>query len=148
MAKYSVSVRTAMTPDAAFGFMADMRNFEQWDPGVVESTLVEGDEPALGAVFRVKVKAVGGPMALRYRIERYDRPEVVVAVAKNSRLTSDDTITVRAEGDGSIVTYDATLSLNGILRFADPLLSLAFKRIGDRAADGLVEALSGERVDA
>lgn len=146
MARYTVSIRTDRSPEEAFDYVADLRNFAEWDPGVISSELREGDEPGLDAVFRVRVKAVGGPMTLDYRVQRYDRPDVVVAVAKNRRLTSDDTITVRADGDGTIVTYDAVLTLNGLLRVADPLLSLAFGRIGDRATAGLVEALAGERV--
>ena len=40
------------------------------------------------------------------------------------------------------------LGLTGwLVRFADPLLGLAFGRIGDRAAGGLIDALDGERVD-
>ena len=61
-------------------------------------------------------------------------------------LTSLDTITVVGDGSGSVVTYDAELTLNGPLRLADPLLGLSFKRIGDRAAAGLIRALDGERV--
>lgn len=146
MARYTVSIRTNRSAEEAFDYVADLRNFAEWDPGVVSATLHEGDGPGLDAVFRVVVKAAGGPMTLDYRVERFERPDIVVAVASNKRLTSDDTITVRAEGDGCVVTYDAILTLNGLLRFADPLLSLAFGRIGDRATAGLIEALAGERV--
>ena len=48
-----------------------------------------------------------------------------------------DQITVRPEGAGASVTYDADLQLRGALRVLDPLLGLAFKRLGDRARDGL-----------
>lgn len=147
MARYTVSVRTPRSQEDAFDYLADLRNFAEWDPGVVAASQVDGDGGGPGSSFRVEVKAVGGPMALTYVTERYERPEVVVAVASNSRLTSHDTITVRAEDEGSIVTYDAVLTLNGWLRFADPLLGLVFGRIGDRAAGGLIEALAGERVD-
>jgi hypothetical protein len=43
----------------------------------------------------------------------------------------------RQPGRGTRVTYDADLSLKGPLRLADPLLALAFRRVGDRARDGL-----------
>jgi len=43
---------------------------------------------------------------------------------------------------GSVVTYDADLRVRGLFRLADPLLALAFRRIGDRARDGLVRALA------
>jgi hypothetical protein len=40
------------------------------------------------------------------------------------------------------VTYQAELTLKGPLRALDPLLGLAFKRVGDRAATGLRGALA------
>ncbi len=43
----------------------------------------------------------------------------------------------------AVVTYEADLSLKGVLRIGDPLLGLAFRRIGDRAAAGLRTALDG-----
>ena len=39
------------------------------------------------------------------------------------------------------MTYDATLTLNRPLGLFDPLLRLAFRRIGDRAAAGLKRVL-------
>ena len=45
-----------------------------------------------------------------------------------------------------MVTYDAELTLNGLLRIFDPVLGLGFKRIGDKAATGLIRALDGERI--
>ena len=41
MARYTVSVRTSMSPEEAFDYMADLRNFAEWDPGVVSSERVE-----------------------------------------------------------------------------------------------------------
>ena len=59
-------------------------------------------------------------------------------------LRSVDEIRVESAGDGAVVTYDARLGMRGVLRVADPLLALAFGRIGDRAAAGLRRALGGE----
>ena len=44
-------------------------------------------------------------------------------------------------------SYDADLRLKGVLRLADPLLGLAFGRIGDRAAEGLRAYLDGSCVE-
>jgi hypothetical protein len=46
---------------------------------------------------------------------------------------------------GTRVTYDADLALRGILRIADPLLGLAFNRVGDRALAGLRRTLAPEQ---
>ena len=45
MAKYVTSVRTQMSPESAFAYMADLRNFDEWDPGVSSVTQIDGDAP-------------------------------------------------------------------------------------------------------
>ena len=149
MACYVVHVRTPMPPNEAFAYMADLTNFADWDPGVDRVEQVEGDGPGPGAAFDVAVKAPGRTMTLRYDTIAFDDAAATMtmtAYAENAMLTSEDAITVEADGDGSIVTYDAELKLKGLLGLADPLLGLTFSQIGDRAAAGLVEALAGERI--
>jgi carbon monoxide dehydrogenase subunit G len=136
-----------MPPPEAFAYMADLTNFAEWDPGVDRVEQVEGDGAGPGAAFDVDVKLPGRTMTLRYDTVAFDGASTTMtAFAQNAWMTSKDTITVEADGDGSIVTYDAQLKLKGLLGLSDPLLGLTFKQIGDRAAAGLVERLSGERV--
>lgn len=126
--------------------MSDLENFAEWDPGVTSAKQVAGDSPGRGAAYDVSVKGVVGDMTLQYRINEFDSPERLVARAESRLLTSVDTVIVRPDGSGSVVTYDADLTFNGPLGLADPLLGLAFDRIGDRAAEGLVRVLDGTRV--
>lgn len=148
MARYVAHVRSPMSVEAAFAYMADLTNFEKWDPGVISATQAHGDGPEPDAAFDVKVKAGPRPLTLRYRLTTFEAPNLVVAKAKSTLLTSLDRIEVRPHGEtGSIVTYDAELTLNGPLSLADPLLERAFEGIGERAADGLVEALNGTRIE-
>lgn len=148
MASYTVLVHTPLPPAEAFAYMADLNNFAKWDPGVADVDQAEGSGAGPTAAFDVSVKSVTGTMTLRYETTTYDPPNLFVARAESSMLTSVDTVSVRPDGFGSVVTYQAELTLNGLLRFADPLLGLAFNRIGGRAADGLTEALEGERAVA
>lgn len=149
MARYIVQVRTPMPPSEAFAYMADLTNFAEWDPGVDRVEQVEGDGAGLGAAFDVAVKVPGRTMTLRYETTAFDdEATTMTAVAQNAFMTSEDTITVEADGKGSIVTYDAELKLRGLLGLSDPLLALTFNQIGDRAAAGLAETLAGERVAA
>ncbi len=142
MARYVMRVRTEKSADEAFDFMADLRNFPQWDPGTKSAVQVKGDGPGNGAAYDLQASGA----TLRYVVQTYDRPSRVVAKAQNRWITSVDTITVTADGTGCIVAYDADLVLNGLLRFGDPILKMAFNRIGGQAADGLVESLSGTRL--
>lgn len=142
MAKYTVSVESSKSVEEAFAYMADLRNFANWDPGVLTVTQVAGDGAGLESSFDVAVKSVGGGTVLRYETVEYDEPGNLLVEARNSKFTSIDRITVVAKDEGSIVTYAAELLLNGCLSPLNPLLGLVFNRIGDRAAAGLRRVLT------
>jgi hypothetical protein len=142
MAKYTVSVESSKSVEEAFAYMADLRNFANWDPGVLTVTQVAGDGAGLGSSFDVAVKSVGGGTVLRYETLEHDEPGNLLVEARNSKFTSIDRITVVAKDEGSIVTYAAELLLNGCLSPLNPLLGLVFNRIGDRAAAGLRRVLA------
>lgn len=142
MAKYTVSVESSKSVEEAFAYMADLRNFANWDPGVLTVTQVAGDGAGLGSSFDLAVKSVGGGTVLRYETLEYDEPGNLLVEARNSKFTSIDRITVVAKDEGSIVTYAAELLLNGCLSPLNPLLGLVFNRIGDRAAAGLRRVLA------
>jgi carbon monoxide dehydrogenase subunit G len=144
MARYLTSVPTAWSPKAAFDFMADVRNFARWDPGVESVSAVAGDGPGLGASYDVVVRAGLRRLVLRYEVKEWDAPHRLLLVAETVLLQSVDEIKVEPADGGSVVTYDARLNLRGMLSLGDPLLGLAFRRIGDRAAAGLRRVLGGE----
>ena len=146
MARYRTTVRTARPPAEAFAFMADLRNFEDWDPGVQRATQIDGDGGGPGASFDVVVDAPGRGLTLRYVTTEYDPPRHVVVRAESRVFTSLDRIHVEPDGTGSLVTYDAELRLNGPLGIFDLLLRPAFDRIATRADEGLQRALDGEKV--
>jgi hypothetical protein len=143
MARYVTTVESPLPVVEAFGFMADLRNFAVWDPGVRAVTQVEGDAGGSRSVFDVDVESVGGTLTLRYVTTRFEPPRVVQVEARSRMLTSIDVITVEPDdaNRGSIVVYDATLQLNGPFRAFDLLLRPVFNRIGNRAAAGLRRAL-------
>lgn len=144
MARYVTTVRSAKTPREAFAYMADLRNFAEWDPGVTAVRQVEGSGGGPDSVFDVTVAAPGRDLTLRYVTEEYDAPRHLLVVARSLVFTSIDRITVEPDGKGSVVTYDADLRLNGVLRVGDLGLRLVFGQIGDRAAAGLRRALGAQ----
>jgi carbon monoxide dehydrogenase subunit G len=146
MAHYIARVRTDMPVEQAFAFMADVRNFEQWDPGVVRSVQVRGEGPSSDAVYDVTVDNAGREMTLRYEVTDHEPPNRVRIVGKATLLTSIDVIDVSDEGGQTTVVYDATLVLPFPLSLADKLLDKAFQKIGDRAAKGMERALEGTLV--
>ncbi|MGF1598124.1 MAG: SRPBCC family protein [Acidimicrobiales bacterium] len=142
MARYTAVIDTPRPPQEAFEYLADLRNFERWDPGVSSSRQVEGDGPGPGAAYDVKANGVD----LTYRTEEYDPGRMALVVARTRALASKDRIVVEDRSEGSRVTYDAELTFRGPLGLFDPLLGVVFNRIAGKAADGLTGALDGQRV--
>lgn len=150
MARYVTTLNTPRPADEVFSYMADLRNFAEWDPGVRQAVQVTGAGGGPEAEFDVTVAGIGlaPDLTLRYRTVEYAPPRELLVVAQNPLLISEDRITVVPAGDGATVTYDADLRLRGPLRLVDPGLGLAFRHIGDRAAAGLRTALDGVDVPA
>ena len=146
MARYVTTVRSAKTPQEAFAYMADLGNFVEWDPGVKAVRQVEGSGGGPDAVFDVTVVAPGPNLTLRYVTEEHDAPHNLLVVARSIVFTSIDRITVEPDGTGSIITYDADLRLNGVLRVGDLGLRLVFGQIGNRAAAGLRRVLGAQGI--
>lgn len=145
MAKYVTTVRTPRTPEEAFAYLADLRNFAEWDPGVQAAEQVRGDGPGPDAEYDVTVDAPGRALTLRYKTIAFDPPRSITVEASSRLFTSLDRMEVVPDGDGSLATYDAELTLNGPLGLFDPILQKSFRKIGDRANRGLIGALDGEQ---
>ncbi|MGO9456615.1 MAG: SRPBCC family protein [Acidimicrobiales bacterium] len=143
MVTYSVHLTSPKPPEEVFGYLARFSTAAEWDPGVIAAAPLTAGAPRLGARYRLTVKAFGREVPLEYRITEFEPPRRVVLSAENTSLRSVDVVEVTAaEGGGSYLTYRATLTLHGAGLIFMPLLGVAFRRIGDRAAAGLRRALS------
>jgi carbon monoxide dehydrogenase subunit G len=145
MARYKASVDTPRPPGEVFAYLSDFSTTAEWDPGVVEAEQL-GDEPvAEGSEFRLVADFLRRNTTLTYRIVEYDPPSAVTFRGENSSVVSLDRITFEPWDGGTRITYDADLALKGPVKLADPLLALAFKRVGDRALAGMRETLGAEQ---
>jgi carbon monoxide dehydrogenase subunit G len=143
MARYRTTIQSKKSPEEAFEYLADFANAREWDPGVVEGESLTGQPIGPDSRFRLVSRFLGRRVPLEYRIVAYEPPRRVVFQADQAAVRSTDEIRLVPVGAGTSVTYDADLRLKGALgRLMDPLLGLAFRRIGDRAAVGLGKALN------
>lgn len=158
MARYKASIETPRPPAEAFAYLSDFSTTEEWDPGVVEAERIGDAAVGDGSEFRLVADFLGRKTPLVYRIVEYDPPHAVTFRGESSTVVSLDRITFDPSNGGTRVTYDADLALKGPLRIGDPLLGLAFNRVGDRALEGLrrtlgtqgprrLPALSGRNLD-
>ncbi len=144
MAHYNASVTTPRPRDEVFAYLSDFSTTEEWDPGVIEAERVGEAPVGEGTEFRLLAEFLGRRTPLTYRIVEYDPPNAVTFRGESSSVISLDRITFEASGEGTLVTYDADLALKGALKVADPLLGLAFRRVGDRALAGLRKTLASQ----
>lgn len=144
MANYTATVHSPRTADEVFAYLADFRSVSDWDPSITESEHINGDDPIkVGAMFRVVTSTTAKDVVLEYTTQELERPGRIVLRGENDSMVSIDTITIEAAaGGGCDVTYDAEIELKGVRKVADPLLQLGFKRLGDKARDGLEEQLA------
>ena len=143
MARYRATVTTDWSPQQTFDYMANFANSAEWDPGVVSAEELTDNPLRVGARFDLVAAFLGREIDLTYETVELEAPRRVVLRAESGTVVSLDEMTFEpTASDGTVLTYDADLRLKGALRVADPVLRLAFRRIGDRARDGIAARLA------
>ena len=88
MATFTTTLATPLTPEEAFGYLADLRNLRDWDPGTDEVARVSGSGEE-GTEYAVKLNFGVRPV-LRYRIETDGAQRVRRRVAQEAGLPAPD----------------------------------------------------------
>lgn len=142
MARYTATLETDRPVDDVFAYLADFSTTEEWDPGVVRARRNGGGEVAVGTTFDLVASFLGRENEITYEVTELDAPRAVTVRGENATVVSLDRITTEPHEGGTRITYDADLSMKGPLKLFDPVLKLAFDRVGDRALAGLRETLA------
>ncbi len=144
MARYLGRVITPRSPEQAFEYLADFTKITEWDETAKSSVLLEGPPAGEdGARFAVSVGFAGRTNELEYETIASEPPKRLLLRAESSTILSEDEVTFTPLDGGTEVLYDAKLTLKGVAKLFDPVLSLMFKRLGDNAASGLARELGG-----
>jgi carbon monoxide dehydrogenase subunit G len=142
MTTYTTEIDSPRERDEVFEYLATFSNAREWDPSVTKAEPLTPGPPAVGSVYRLRVRLAGRQVPFDYEVVAIDRPTRVVLQARQSGMVSTDTITVERAGAGSRVRYVAVLEGSGVLRLAAPLIARSFHKMADRAATGLRRALA------
>jgi hypothetical protein len=139
VARFVDSVLTSWSAEDAFTYMADARNFPEWDPGTNTVQLVDGPAPGPDASYDVTVDLGRRRATLRYEVTDWEPTHRVVLEASNALMHLHDEIVVDRVDRDTVITYDARITLRGPLKVFDGLLDRKFRATGERAAAGLRE---------
>jgi len=143
MASYVASVDSPWDREAAFEYLADFSTISEWDPNVPSARCLSDDPRAVGARFEVDFEFLGPAQKLPYETIEIEAPRFVTFRSETATAVSVDRMTFDLKpGGGTIVTYDANVTLKSALRLFELPFRLVFRRFGDGARDGLQRKLT------
>jgi carbon monoxide dehydrogenase subunit G len=135
-------IETTLPIEAAFAYVADFANSQEWDPGVASAERIGPGPVGLQTRYRLGVRLGRRVAPMEYRITVFDPPDRVVLVGEGSGVAAVDEIRFSRAGTGTLIDYVADIQLHGWLRLIQPFAGGAFKRIARDAADGMERTLA------
>ncbi len=131
---------TTAAPDVVYAFLADFENAEEWDPGTVECTRVDGDG-GVGTTYRNVSSFLGRKTTVEYVARELNPPSFVHFEGNNEQFTGHDRISFEASGAGTQVTYDAQFDFHGPAKVAVPVVALYLPFLASKTVNQLRERL-------
>lgn len=127
--------------DVVVNYLKDFANAEEWDPGT-KSCVQESSGPVVVGTTWHNVSVVKGrETELSYRLAELDTGHVKL-IGTNKTATSIDDMTVAATESGSMITYNAQITFNGLAKLAGPFLQSEFDGLGDKTAEQITRAIN------
>jgi carbon monoxide dehydrogenase subunit G len=127
--------------EKVFGYLSDFTTTTEWDPGTVTTVRTMGDgEP--GSEYLNTSTFAGRQTRLTYVVQERVPNQRITFRGENRTVIAHDTMTFRASGAGTEVTYTADFTFKGIARLVAPLLRPALARLGNEAETGMAAALA------
>jgi uncharacterized protein YndB with AHSA1/START domain len=124
-----------------FAYLSDFTTTEEWDPGTVSTTLHGGDG-GVGTTYHNVSRFLGRETSLTYEVVASTPPSLLRLRGENETVVAHDTMSVTPTASGGTeLTYRAVFEFKGMARLVAPLAAPAFKRLGDKAEEGLRAAL-------
>jgi uncharacterized protein YndB with AHSA1/START domain len=135
------TLRTPRPAEEVFAYLQDFTTTEEWDPGTVRTNRISGDG-GVGTRYRNVSRFLGRQTELTYVVEEVDAPRRLRLRGENRSVVTHDTMTLApVPTGGTELSYRAEFAFKGMARWVAPMLRPALGRLGDKAEQGLREAL-------
>lgn len=141
--KITRTINVADTPPSAvYAYLSDFTTSEQWDPGTLETTLVEGDG-GVGSRYLNRSVFRGRQTELTYVTVDLQPDRLVVMRGENKTVIARDTMSISRDerGTGTVLVYEADFTFKGLAKLATPFLRGQLTRLGDEAEAALAREL-------
>ncbi len=137
MTRLIETATTSISQADAFNHVAEFENIDQWDPGVTQSVKTTPGATGVGTAYDLDLDYRGRALKMTYTVTEWEPNHRVVLVGVGGPVKAIDTITFVSGDDGTIVTYQADLSLRGIAKIVQPLMGSRLNAVGEAAGEGL-----------
>ncbi len=137
MTRLIETATTSLSQEDAFRHVAEFENIDQWDPGVADSVKATPGETGVGTAYDLDLLYRGRSLKMTYTVTEWVPNERVVLKGVGGPVEAIDTISFEAGAEGTIVTYQADLSLRGIAKIVQPLMGSRLAAVGEAAGEGL-----------
>lgn len=141
MIRMQRQVTAGCPPEAAFAYLADFTTTEQWDAGTVRTERISGDG-GVGTRYANTSRFAGRTSDLVYVVTALTPGESIELRGENASVVAHDAVTVAAQPNGCLVTYQVAFAFTGWLRWMEPLLRLAVADLLNKGAQGLNRELA------
>lgn len=128
-------------PAVVIDYLKDFGNAEEWDPGTQRCRRLDSGPIAIGSRWHNESKIMGISTELTYELTQLSE-DTVQFTGSNEKSTTTDTLTIRPHGDGSEITYDAVIEIEGAFKLAEPVTKLVFERIGSETEEDMQQILN------
>ena len=142
MTRLIETATTSLDPAEAFANVGDFGNIDRWDPGVITAEKITAGPVGVGTVYGLTLSYGGPTMTMEYEVLEHEVGRRIVLEGTGPRVHAIDTISFEPGGNGTLITYQADLTLTGIARLAQPFMKGRFNKIGESAGIGLRKWLS------
>ena len=137
MTRLLETASTSLSPAEAFAAVGDFENIDQWDPGVISSVKRTPGEVGVGTVYDLELSYRDRTLEMAYTVTELVDGEKIVLEGTGGVIHAIDVISFEPNDEGTLVTYQADLTLTGIARFFQPLIKDRLAEVGEAAGHGL-----------
>lgn len=122
------TIRVEREPREVFDFLELVEHETSWRQSVTGSQYVDATRPAVGAVGETIASMGSRSVRMGWTVIALEPGRRVAWELDGDPWLGGGSYTVAASGGGSTVTAELTIGLHGVMRAAEPLLWLPFRK--------------------
>lgn len=143
MTRIQGALHLACPVEEVFDTIADQRNEPRYNPRMVASTMLTRGPIGIGTRFEATVLRRGRPLTLTIEYTDFQRPHLIASRSVVAGAVAAGHIRCDPVADGTLLSWDWTITMAGLARLAAPMVALVGRRQERAIWTGLKRLLEG-----